>query len=68
MQITRTSAFTGITRTVDLPITQEQIDNYKSGALLQVAFKNLDPAQREFYKTGVTQEEWSAVFPPEDEE
>jgi len=61
MEITRTSAMTGITRTLDLPITAEQIAKYEQGALLQDAFRNLNREEREFYKTGMTQEEWDAM-------
>lgn len=67
MNITRTSAFTGVTRTLDLPITEAQYDAWVEGALLQNAFPNLTPGQREFIKTGVTDEEWTAFF-GEDEE
>lgn len=61
MEITRTSAMTGVTRTLDLPITAEQIAKYEQGALLQDAFRNLTREEREFYKTGMTQEEWDAM-------
>lgn len=65
MQITRTSMFSGIIRTIELPVTQSQVDSYNAGALIQCAFPNLTSDQREFYKTGVTQEEWNDAFPPE---
>ena len=39
MQITRKSFMTGITRTVDLDVTQQQLDNYENGVLLQDAFE-----------------------------
>ena len=54
--------FTGVTRSKDLPITQAQIDNYRNGALLQDAFPNLSAGDREFFKTGVTDEEWKETF------
>lgn len=62
MEITRKSRASGNTHTMDLPITQEQIDNYDSGMLCQRAFPNLTPDQREFYMTGTTAEEWDAMF------
>lgn len=62
MLITRTSFFSGIKRTQDLPITQEEFNNYQDGMLIQHAFPNLTPAQREFYQTGCTQEEWDNIF------
>jgi hypothetical protein len=62
MQVTRRSPFTGITRTLDLNITEAQVEAYANGALLQVAFPNLNADEREFYKTGITGEEWDQVF------
>ena len=62
MKITKTSDFTGITRTMDLDITTEQIAAYNGGALLQNAFPNLSADEREFLKTGVTAEEWEEEF------
>jgi hypothetical protein len=58
MQVTRTSRITGITRTIDLPITQDQLIDYGRGARIQDALWNLTPSQREFFMTGVTEEEW----------
>jgi hypothetical protein len=61
--VTRTSVFTGKTRTFYFAVTQEQLDGYYNyGLLLQDAFPNLQPWEREFIKTGVTDEEWSAAF------
>ena len=58
MQVTRTSRITGITRTIDLPITEEQLIDFGRGARVQDALWNLTPAQREFFMTGITDEEW----------
>lgn len=68
MQITRTSVFSGVTRTFDLDITPFQVDSYTRGALIQDAFPHLTDSQREFFKTGITQEEWDEIFPPEFDE
>ena len=62
MKITRVSMFTGTERTLDINVTQEQLDDYESGTLLQVAFPNLPAADREFIKTGVTDAEWNETF------
>ena len=62
MQISRTSALTGNTHVMDLPVTMEQMLAYAQGELLQVAFPQLSADQREFVKTGITPEEWDAVF------
>jgi hypothetical protein len=58
----------GITRTLDLPVTQEQLNSYAQGALLQNAFGNLNPDEREFIKSGITAEEWESLFGIEEEE
>ena len=62
MEVTRTSALTGNTRTLDLNVTMEQMFAFVNGALLQEAFPNLTAEEREFIKTGITAEEWDAVF------
>jgi hypothetical protein len=62
MIIKRTSAFTGITREVDLPVTEEQMNRYNNGELIQRAFPQLTPGQREFILTGVTDDEWDDMF------
>ena len=61
MEITRTSMITNITRTLDLDVTQKQLDDYENGSLLQNAFPNLTPNQREFIKTGITNDEWNSL-------
>ena len=63
MNITRTSPVSGKTITLDLDITQEQMNDYlDQGALLQDAFPDLSAADREFIKTGITNEEWDNIF------
>lgn len=67
MKITRKSTFTGVERTRDLNITEEQLAAYNAGALIQNAFPHLSDSDREFFKTGVTDEEWETVFGKEEE-
>ena len=67
MNITRTSLYSRITRTLDLPVTEAQLDAWASGELIQNAFPDLLPHEREFLKTGVTAEEWEAIFASEEE-
>ncbi len=62
MIITRTSPFSGEKNSIDLPVTQEQVDNFNRGTLVQNAFPNLTPSQREFILTGITEAEWNATF------
>mgnify|MGYP007022333354 CR=1 FL=1 len=63
MIVTRTSMLTGIEHTMDLPVTQKQLDDYMFGnGLIQNIFPDLTPDEREFIKTGVTPDEWDNMF------
>ena len=68
MEITKTSIHSGITRTLDLDVTFEEIAAWQAGELIQVAMPRLDADGREFIKTGITAEEWEEIFPPEEGE
>jgi hypothetical protein len=51
----------GILRTMDLDINEEQLAKYQSGSgYIQDIFRNLSVDEREFIKTGITAEEWDA--------
>jgi hypothetical protein len=67
MLIERRSLVSGLIRTLDLPVTEEQIEAWENGALIQDAMPNLTSAHREFLLTGITDEEWEETFPPEAE-
>jgi hypothetical protein len=60
MHITRKSLISGEVHTLDLPVTEAQLQAYEGGVLLQDAFPDLAAPLREFIKTGVTPEEWEA--------
>lgn len=62
MKITRTSPFSGKENTMEIAVTQEQLDNWKAGQLIQNAMPNLTPDEREFIMTGITAEEWDETF------
>ena len=62
MKVTKKSLTSGKEHTMNLDITEEQIRAYEGGALLQDAFPNLNPDEREFYKTGITPTEWTEIF------
>lgn len=67
MLITRTSIFSGITRSMELPISEEEWNAYMNGALIQIAFPHLDEDEREFILTGAIPEEWDE-FMSDDED
>jgi hypothetical protein len=62
MKITRTSLASGITRTLDIDITQDQLDRWKGGELIQRVAPYLDGDSREFIISGITSEEWETLF------
>jgi len=68
MKITKTSTFTGKEHTMDLPITQAEIDRWHGGELIQNVWPELKPHEREFMITGTTQEEWDKAFPEEEDD
>lgn len=68
MKITRNSMISNTEYTLDLDITEEQVRLYNCGALLQDAFPNLNADEREFFKTGITKEEWDAEFSEEEDD
>ena len=68
MKITRTSMFTGIERTLDLPITEAQIAEWQAGGLIQNVMPELSADEREFVMTGVTAQEWSTEFGDENDD
>lgn len=61
MLITRRSTWSEITRSKELPITDEQMRLYKLGELVEVCFPHLSLADREFVLTGMTQEEYNQM-------
>jgi hypothetical protein len=44
-----------------LPVTNEQIERWQNGELIQNVFPHLSPSEREFLISGVTPEEWNVV-------
>jgi len=69
MRIERRSPLTGETNAMELDVTPEQVARWERRELLvQDAFPNLTRAEREFLVTGYTQEDWDAMFPPDERE
>ena len=61
MLLERTSMISNKTTTMELPITNEQLDRWRQGELIQNVFPDLTPDQREFIMTGITAEEWRTL-------
>ena len=63
MLIERTSTISGVKRSRDLPVTEDQMTRFAARKeTIQDIFPELSPSDREFIKTGVTDEEWNATF------
>jgi len=68
MKITRQSPISGETNEINVDVTDEQIFVYLNGSKpIQEAFPNLTASEREFIKTGITEEEWKLLFGAEKE-
>lgn len=64
MKITRTSIISGVTFTKEIPVTEEQISNWRNGTVIQDAMPNLSADDREFIMTGITPDEWDVYISP----
>lgn len=64
MKITRKSRVSGIERTKEFPsVTEEQMERWDHGELIQNVFPELSDDDREFIMTGITPDEWDELFP-----
>lgn len=61
MLITRTSIFSGVTRTLDMPVTDEQMHLWEHGVPIQNAMPHLTDSEREFIMSGMVDEEWEQM-------
>jgi hypothetical protein len=62
MKITMMSPLTRKQNTMDLPITQGQVDAWEGGELIQNAMPNLDSDQREFLISGLMKGEFEDMW------
>lgn len=70
MRISRKSPLTGKTNVMNLDITEAQFNELQSSGrrMIQEIVPNLSASEREFLLTGYTQEDWTKMFPPEQDE
>lgn len=65
MLITRRSPYTGRDSTMDLPVTQAQLDEMAlpgpERRCVQDIFPDLTQGEREFIKTGYTEADWAEM-------
>ena len=62
MKFTRTSMMTGKTHEMDLDITEDQLNDWNQGQLIQDVMPELSPDAREFLMTGITSDEWDSLM------
>jgi len=63
MNITRTSMLTSVTRTLFVEgLTQNMVDRWEAGELIQDAMPDISSDIRDFLITGMPPEEWRAVL------
>ena len=62
MQIVRTSRLTGNTSAMNINITQAQLAAWVDGSLIQDVMPDISADEREFIMTGITPDEWNAMF------
>jgi len=63
MKITKKSMLSGVTHTMDMDVTTDQMKRYELGVeLTQLIFPNVTPNEREFLISGITPEEWTEAF------
>ena len=68
MIISRDSIITGESSEMDLPVTKEQLQMWKSGMLIQNCMPHLEIEHREFLISGMTIEEQNNFFNTEKDE
>ena len=66
MLVTRKSLFSGKENTMDLDVTEEQLQRWRSGELVQDVFPHLAADEREFLVSGCLPDEWDEVFGEDD--
>lgn len=59
MLITKTCPFTGKDNTLDIDVTENQLREWKQGAMIQDAMPTLTENEREFIMTGILPEIWT---------
>ena len=68
MLVFNESMLTGNKGSMDIDVTNEQIQRWVGGELIQNAMPNLTADEREFIMTGITPEEWDEAYAEDDVE
>lgn len=62
MLVTKKSSISGKINSMELPITEAQLEAHQNGELVQDVFPNLSVEEREFLISGITPNEWKEMF------
>ena len=62
MLIKRVSNISGIEHEMEINITEQQLQKWKDGMMIQYAMPALTADEREFLMTGIIPEEWDSLF------
>ena len=62
MLITKKSLVTGNITTKDIDVSVQQLNAWQNGLLIQDAMPQVSAPDREFIKSGITNEEWNNLF------
>ena len=62
IKIGKRSPVTGVINTMTLNVTNEQVEAWLDGMLIQEAMPNLEPFEREFLISGCTPEDWEYLY------
>jgi hypothetical protein len=66
MLIKRKSPISGDVNEIEIDVTEEEIEAWKTGTLIQVAMPRASAGEREFILSGITEEEWKEMFKGDD--
>ena len=58
----RRSPFTGKMNSMNISVTDEQVERWECGELIQKAMPAISAEEREFIMTGITPDEWNSLF------
>ena len=61
MIIEKSSMLTGIINSMDIAVSEDQLQAWVAGELIQNVMPDLTPEEREFIMTGITAAEWEEM-------
>lgn len=62
MLVSKKSSISGKINSMELPITEAQLEAHQNGELVQDVFPTLSAEEREFLISGITPNEWNEMF------